>query len=201
MRGRRGIVALALRNLDAGAASGLVALYLLIVGTLAFVLGHVKEQPLEGAPVHTALPLVSEIAYQRRTVEIFMDLGLLALAYYAAFRIRFEEPDFSLFFPPFARSIPVVIGAQVAGLYAAGQYRSRWRNHAMPDMGTLLKGLAIGISASMMLVLVLYRFERFSRGVFLIDAFIAFFMLVGSRGLMGGIDQYLRKRRSVGYPR
>jgi UDP-GlcNAc:undecaprenyl-phosphate/decaprenyl-phosphate GlcNAc-1-phosphate transferase len=193
-------LAVALRHLDVRTSVGLVALYLLGVMTLGFVLIHVKEPSADASARPADLPLISEIAQRRRTAEILMDVGLLSLAYYAAFRIRFEEPDFSLFLPPFARSLPFVVGAQVAGLYAAGKYRQQWRNVMVPEVATLLKGLAIGMTASMMLILILYRFERFSRGVFVIDVFIAFFMLIGSRGLMGGVDQYLKKRRANGTP-
>ena len=49
--------------------------------------------------------------------QVLADTGLLAIAYYAAFRLRFQGADFDVFFPPFVRSLPIVIGLQVAGLY------------------------------------------------------------------------------------
>ena len=145
-------------------------------------------------------PLVSEIAYRRRILELMLDIGLLTLAYYAAFRLRFQEGDASTFFPPFVRSVPVVVGAQIAGLYAAGKYRQVWRTLTTPELGTLMKGVAFGVTASVMLVVALYRLEGFSRGVFALDAVIAFCLLVASRGATSSIDVYLRKRRAVGKP-
>jgi UDP-GlcNAc:undecaprenyl-phosphate/decaprenyl-phosphate GlcNAc-1-phosphate transferase len=56
------------------------------------------------------------------------------------------------------------------------------------------------VTASVMLVVVLYRLEGFSRGVFALDAVIAFCLLVASRGATSSIDVYLRKRRAVGKP-
>ena len=63
-----------------------------------------------------------------------------------------------------------------------------------------MKGVAFGVTASVMLVVALYRLEGFSRGVFALDAVIAFCLLVASRGATSSIDVYLRKRRAVGKP-
>ena len=128
------------------------------------VLGHVSHTPARTAAGDA--PLVSEIAYRRRILELMLDIGLLTLAYYAAFRLRFQDGDASTFFPPFVRSVPVVVGAQIAGLYAAGKYRQVWQSLTTPELGTLVKGVAFGVTASVMLVVVLYRLEGFSRGVF-----------------------------------
>jgi UDP-GlcNAc:undecaprenyl-phosphate GlcNAc-1-phosphate transferase len=126
------------------------------------------------------------------------DTGLLAAAYYAAFRLRFQGPDFDVFFPPFVRSLAIVIGLQVAGLYFAGKYRQVWRSVSAAELGTLIKGLALGMSGSVLFVLFVFRFERFSRGVFVIDALVAWFLLVGARAVTSGIDGYLRKIRVRG---
>ena len=126
------------------------------------------------------------------------DAGLLALAYYAAFRIRFQGPDFDVFFPPFVRSLPIVIGLQAAALYFAGKYRQVWRSVSAAELGTLIKGLVLGMAGSVLFVLFVFRFERFSRGVFVIDALVAWFLLVGARAVTSGIDGYLRKARVRG---
>ena len=192
-----GLLAIALQRLHFSSVIGLVALYFIILAVVAVVLGHVSHTPARTA---VDAPLVSEIAYRRRILELMLDIGLLTLAYYAAFRLRFQEGDASTFFPPFVRSVPVVVGAQIAGLYAAGKYRQVWQTLTTPELGTLLKGVAFGVTASVMLVVALYRLEGFSRGVFALDAVIAFCLLVGSRGATSSIDVYLRKRRAVGKP-
>ena len=193
-----GLVAIGLQRLSISSAVGLVALYFLILGVVAVVLGHVghpEKRSAEGDP-----PLVSEIAYRRRVLELIFDACLLTLAYYAAFRLRFHEGDSSTFFPPFVRSVPVVVGAQIAGLYAAGKYRQVWRTLTTPELGTLMKGVGFGVTASVMLVVGLYRLEGFSRGVFALDALAAFCLLVAARGATSSIDVYLRKRRAAGTP-
>ena len=193
-----GLVAIGLQRLSISSAVLLVALYFLILGVVAVVLGHVSHPEKRSADVDP--PLVSEIAYRRRVLELIFDGCVLTLAYYAAFRLRFHEGDSSTFFPPFVRSVPVVVGAQIAGLYAAGKYRQVWRTLTTPELGTLIKGVGFGVTASVMLVVGLYRLEGFSRGVFALDALIAFCLLVAARGATSSIDVYLRKRRAVGTP-
>jgi UDP-GlcNAc:undecaprenyl-phosphate/decaprenyl-phosphate GlcNAc-1-phosphate transferase len=193
-----GLITLALQRLPTGSAIALVALYGLVICVVAVVLGHVRQPDERNAA--SEQPLLSEIAYRRRNLELALDIGLLTLAYYVAFRLRFQEGNASSFFPPFVRSVPVVVGAQVAGLYAAGKYRQVWRTLTTPELGTLMKGVIFGVTASVMLVVGLYRLEGFSRGVFVLDAVIAFCLLVAARGAASSIDVYLRKQRATGKP-
>jgi UDP-GlcNAc:undecaprenyl-phosphate GlcNAc-1-phosphate transferase len=182
-----GLLAIGLQRLSVSSVVVPVALYGLVLCVVAVVLGHVRH-PEE------------QIAYRRRSLELLFDMGLLALAYYAAFRLRFPEGDASTFFPRFVQSVPLVVGTQIAGLYAAGKYRQIWGSLTTPELGTLLKGLLYGVTASVMVILTLYRFEGFSRGVFVIDALIAFFLLVAARAAVSSVDVYLRRQRAAGSP-
>jgi UDP-GlcNAc:undecaprenyl-phosphate GlcNAc-1-phosphate transferase len=47
-------------------------------------------------------------------------------------------------------------------------------------------------------VLYLYRFQGFSRAVFVFDAVLLALMLLGSRALLGAVDDYLQRTRSRG---
>jgi UDP-GlcNAc:undecaprenyl-phosphate GlcNAc-1-phosphate transferase len=192
-----GLLAVGLQRLRVSSVVVLIALYALVLGVVAVVLAHVRhpEEQTTQDP-----PLLSEIAYRKRSLELILDMGLLTLAYYAAFRLRFPEGDASAFFPRFVQSVPIVVGTQIAGLYAAGKYRQVWRSLSTPELGTLLKGLTYGVTGSVMVILTLYRFEGFSRGVFLLDALIAFFLLVAARAAASSVDVYLRRQRAAGTP-
>ena len=192
------LLAIGVGHLSLGTTLAVVFLYVMVVLAIGIVLGDTAESEPGGdaGPIHSTL--ISEVAYRRRVYEILADTGLLAVAYYAAFRLRFQGPDFDTFFPPFARSLPIVIGAQVAGLYFAGKYRQVWRSVSAAELGTLIRGLALGITGSVLFVLIVFRFERFSRGVFVIDALVAWFLLVGARAVTSGIDDYLRRARVRG---
>ena len=48
------------------------------------------REPASKATAETAPPLISDIAQRRRVYEVLADTGLLAIAYYAAFRLSFQ---------------------------------------------------------------------------------------------------------------
>ena len=72
-----------------GSAAIPIALYLILLAGIGIVLGHVEAHAPEadrGTP-----PLVSEVAYQKRMYEVMLDVALVSIAYYAAFRLRFPR--------------------------------------------------------------------------------------------------------------
>ena len=62
-----------------------------------------------------------------------------------------------------------------------GVYRGLWRYTSIRDFLTFAKGSVLGSALSVLAVLFLYRFEFFSRTVFVLDGLLLFFALVGSR--------------------
>ena len=181
-----GALAVALRSLPLGSVFGFVTLYVLLLTAAIFVLAAQGRD----------LPAVGDLAYRRRALEILVDLGVLTIAYYAAFRIRFPGADASVFFPPFVASIPLMVGCQIVALYWLGKYRLPWRAPLRHQLGLLGKALGLGMVLAMMLVLALYRFEGFSRGVFAIDLAIAWLLLVGTRATTSGLQHYLRRQHA-----
>jgi UDP-GlcNAc:undecaprenyl-phosphate GlcNAc-1-phosphate transferase len=189
-------IAIGLAQLSILSAFAVIGLYAVAVVATGVVLGHVGVHlPAVEAP---PAPLVSEVAYKWRLFEMLVDGALLSFAYYAAFRLRFTGPDVSVFFPPFARAFPIVIVSQLAALYAAGKYRQVWRTLGSAELILMLRALLGGVAVALLLLLMLYRFEKFSRGVFLLDTIIAGFLLVGARAVISSIDEYLRKKRATG---
>ena len=123
------------------------ALFLMGVVIFAVYLSQVRiyEDP-EDLPAQTAqvTPLVTNFLYKRRVAEIMLDVGLISIAYYAAYRLRFEEEMFSTFFPSFLRSLPVVLGIQVLALFGVGGYRGVWRYFGLMDGVVFAKGVLFG---------------------------------------------------------
>jgi UDP-GlcNAc:undecaprenyl-phosphate GlcNAc-1-phosphate transferase len=193
-----GMVALGLQHADIGYAAIVVALYLILLAGIGIVLGHVEAYALDGQKRRP--PLVSEVAYQNRVYEVLLDLALISIAYYAAFRFRFQGPEFAHFLTYFATSFPLVIACQLAGLALAGKYRQVWRSIGPSEILGLVNGIALGVAGSALLLLYLYRFEGFSRLVFAIDAVVLVFLMVGARLAIATVDEYLRRRRGSGQP-
>ncbi len=199
LAGVGGLVGAALQHVSIGYAAIVIGLYLIVLIGLGVVLGHVDASPsgsvrLKDAPA----VLLSELAYRYRIYEVLLDAALIGVSYYAAFRIRFDEPQFASFLPPFVQSFPIVIVCHLTGLWLAGKYRQVWSSFEAAEVVGILRGAAIGVAMSVLLVVYLYRFEGFSRGVFVIDGVILAVLLVGTRVAIARIDDYLRHQRKQG---
>jgi UDP-GlcNAc:undecaprenyl-phosphate GlcNAc-1-phosphate transferase len=62
-----------------------------------------------------------------------------------------------------------------------GVYRGLWRYTGLDDLIVFAKAVVLGSVVSVMVVLFAFRFEGFSRTVFLIDGILMFMFLAGSR--------------------
>ena len=172
-------------------AMGLFAVYLSQVG----VYDDVNSDTLRGQGL---TPLVVNFVYRRRIVEVMLDACLIAVAYYAAYRLRFEGDGWSSNFQLFLQSLPLVVGAQVLALTVAGSYRGVWRHFTLIDGVVFTKSVLLGTASSVLALLFLYRFEDYSRTVFLIYALLLLLLLVGSRCSFRLISELIRRRRRSG---
>ena len=111
-------------------------------------------------------PLLSDLTFRWHAGEVLLDLALIATCYYAAYRIRFDGDALATFLPGFAASLPAILGCQLAALYLSGLYSRMWSTFGLHDLSTVLRGVGGGLLLSVLAVTYLYKFERFSRGVF-----------------------------------
>jgi UDP-GlcNAc:undecaprenyl-phosphate GlcNAc-1-phosphate transferase len=114
-------------------------------------------------------------------VQVLLDLVLIAVCYYAAYRLRFEGEALDIFLPSFAASLPIVLVCKPVAHYAAGLYGRSWASFGVGDIPAVIRAVALGSTTSVLAATYLYRFERFSRGVFVIDAALLLLAILGSR--------------------
>jgi UDP-GlcNAc:undecaprenyl-phosphate GlcNAc-1-phosphate transferase len=115
-----------------------------------------------------------------------------------AWRLRFEGPEFSGYFASFLQSLPLVVGVQTLALYAVGGYRGVWRFFGLMDGVTFAKGVFLGMLSNVSIILFVYRFEQYSRGVFVIYAALLMLLLCGSRASFRLISEFVHRRRRTG---
>ncbi len=129
--------------------------------------GGQEFRALQGAPF---APLLSDLTFRWHAGEVLLDLVLISICYYTAYRVRFEGEALPVFMSTFALSLPAVLGCKLAALYTSGLYSRSWATFGFHDLSTVLRGVALGSMMSVLAATWLYKFERFSRSVFLIDA-------------------------------
>jgi UDP-GlcNAc:undecaprenyl-phosphate GlcNAc-1-phosphate transferase len=113
--------------------------------------------------------------------EMLVDLVLVTACFYAAYRIRFEGEQLGIFLSSFTASLPVVLLIKLLAHYVSGLYRRSWFTFGVGDLPAAVLAVVAGSTGAVLAATYLYRFERFSRGVFIIDAVLLLLAIVGSR--------------------
>ena len=126
-------------------------------------------------------PFLKDLAFRWHAAEVMLDLVLIAVAYYAAYRLRFEGESLDNFLPYFTASLPAVLGCKLAALYGSGVYQRSWMTFGLRDVATVLRGVGLGSLLAVLTVAYLYRLEGFSRAVFVLDGLLLGVAIMGTR--------------------
>jgi hypothetical protein len=128
-------------------------------------------------------------------VSIVLDVLLGVGAYLASYWLRFESERLAHFLPAALSSVPLVVGAQVAALFAIGAYvprpRASW-------LSRVIVGVVIGTATSALLIRAALGFEGISRMAFVADALLFSIAAIGWRGVwvLGARAQARRAARA-----
>jgi UDP-GlcNAc:undecaprenyl-phosphate GlcNAc-1-phosphate transferase len=147
----------------------------------------------------TITPIVIEFMHKRRVAEVLLDLCLTAICYYAAYRMRFEDPEeFMKNFSMFTRSLPLILGAQMAAFFAVGVYRGAWRHFGMMDTLVIARGVFVGAALALFVILGVYRFFAYSRTVFAIHGVLLLTAVTLSRASFRLVGEFIQRQRQSG---
>lgn len=195
-----GIIALVIIPLDFFVSILIIALYLLLVLLFWVYLANVDVYR-HGKPFlvtgHVSERLVGD--YGKTLLCIVFDMLLITMAYYAAYLLRFEGhigPDFNFFL----KSLPIMFACQISAFYFFGQYQNVWKGARLGDMVTYFKGVSAGTVAAILVLLFLYRFQYFSRAVFVIYWGIMLILVTFSRFFFKLLDERVYKANGNGKP-
>lgn len=110
------------------------------------------------------------------------DLALVALAWWAAFwlRFNFEMPDEYLDMA--LATMPWAVGCMALGLAVARVHRQAWRYVGLADLRQLAWGALLGTLAATAGIMVM-RYPGFARSVFPLFGVLALVLLTGARAL------------------
>ncbi len=176
----------------------LIAIGLLI--TLGTYLSKVRVYtvPAESLEDIRITPLETMLMHKRRIVEVAVDFAFICACYVMAYALRFEAnltPDIeALIF----QSLPWVITVKMICFFTFGLYRGVWRYISLPDLTGILKAVVAGSVLSALAVLYLWRFEGYSRAVFIIDGTLLFLAVSGARLVEPMLNEWINA--SVQHP-
>lgn len=180
-----GFLALLVQSVKLDVSLAAIAGFTILLTLLGVYLAGVKvydeadEALAEGN--NSLYTFLVDISYKRRIFEVLLDVILILLAYWGAYAFKFGALSGSNAWKLFFRTLPVLVFVKMAAFLVMGVYRGIWRYTSLDDLIVFAKAVVLGSVLSVMAVLFAFRFEGFSRTIFIIDAILMFMLLAGSR--------------------
>jgi UDP-GlcNAc:undecaprenyl-phosphate GlcNAc-1-phosphate transferase len=171
-------------------AFGLFLLLLFVY--LARVKVYEESEAREAGFAGRITPLIDDLMYKRRILEVALDLVLAGFAYYTSYMLRFEQSPLDANLETFTKSLPIVVACTMVSFFTFGVYRGVWRYTSFSDLVTYVKAVGGAIVLSLLVLLALYRFDGYSRSLFVIYGGILFLALGGSRASFRLLDTFIR---------
>jgi UDP-GlcNAc:undecaprenyl-phosphate GlcNAc-1-phosphate transferase len=168
-------------DVSLAAIAGFTILLTLLGVYLAGVKVYDETEEALAAGDNSLYAFLIDLSYKRRIFEVLLDVILILLAYWAAYAVKFGALSGSAAWRLFLRTLPVLVFVKMASFLVMGVYRGIWRYTSLDDLIVFAKAVVLSSVLSVIAVLFAFRFEGFSRTVFIIDGILMFMFLAGSR--------------------
>lgn len=132
----------------------------------------------------------SFIRHKTRILEVTIDIGLIALAFLAAYVLRFDGAIPEELYGQVTATLPALIAIKLSLFYYFGLYRIIWAYMDVYDLVTIGKAVTAGTVVTVLALLGLTHFDGFSRVVFVLDGFFLLVLVAGSRTLFRLFREY-----------
>ena len=173
----------------------LIGIFILVLVIAGVYLSRVKVYEGEGdeqaAADNAVFAFLINVSHKRRIFEVFLDAFLITLAYYSSWALLFRSFEGSSSWDLFLKSLPLIVLIKLGAFLLVGVYRGLWKYTSIGDFITFTKAVMLGSVLSILAILLVYRFENFSRTVFILDGILLLLFLVGSRMAFRVIRQIL----------
>lgn len=180
-----GVLALAVQQVKLDVSLAAIAGFTIVLTLLGVYLAGVKvyDETEEALAVRdkSLSAFLIDVSYKRRIFEVLLDVVLIMLAYWSAYAIKFGAFSESAAWTLFLRTLPVLMFVKMATFLVMGVYRGIWRYTSLDDLIVFGKAVAVSSVLSVLVLLFAFRFQGFSRAVFVIDGMLMFMFLAGSR--------------------
>jgi UDP-GlcNAc:undecaprenyl-phosphate GlcNAc-1-phosphate transferase len=180
-----GFLAVLVREMKLDVSLAAIAGFTILLTLLGVYLAGVKvydeneaSLALKEKPLYTFLV---DVSYKRRVFEVLLDVVLIILAYWSAYAFKFGPFSGSTAWRLFLQTVSVLVFIKMATFLVLGVYRGIWRYTSVDDLVTFAKAVLFGSIVSVLVILFAFRFQGYSRTVFVLDAVFMFLLLAGSR--------------------
>jgi len=156
-----------------------MALLFLLGVYLSRVRVYAGPEPLPGEPSVTWISTM--LLHKQRILEVCVDFILICASYVIAFALRFEGTITADLEVLILKSLPWIILIKISCFSYCGLYRGVRRYTGLTDLINIFRAVLLSSVFCASLLLVLWRFEGYSRAVFIIDGLLLFVAVSGAR--------------------
>jgi UDP-GlcNAc:undecaprenyl-phosphate GlcNAc-1-phosphate transferase len=174
-----------------------VAVFMVLVIIIGIYLARVRAYDAEdfvALQKSSFAPFLKDLAFKWHAGQVLLDVVLIAVCYYVAYRLRFEGEDLDNFLPYVETTLPVVIGCKLAALYGSGLYQRSWTTFGLRDMAAVLRAVGAGSLLTIAASYYLYRGEGTSRSALALDALLLVVAIVITRGSFRAMNLFAATR-------
>ena len=118
------------------------------------------------------------IPYKWPLLDLLADFAVVVVAHVGAYLLRFEGKIDGSNLVCLTRSLPIILAARLLSFHFFGLYRRVTTHFSIPDVVAAAKAVVTGSLATVTLLVILYKFEGFSRAVMIIDGALTFGLVV-----------------------
>ncbi|MDQ5846701.1 MAG: hypothetical protein M3539_15550 [Acidobacteriota bacterium] len=180
-----GVLALLVQRVNLDVSLAAIAGFTILLTLLGVYLAGVKvyDETEEALAVkdNYLYAFLIDLSYKRRIFEVLLDVVLIILAYWCAYAVKLGALSGSYAWKLFLQTLPVLVFVKMASFLVMGVYRGIWRYTSVDDLIVFVKAIALSSILSVLAVLFTFRFEGFSRTVFIVDGLLMLLFLAGSR--------------------
>jgi UDP-GlcNAc:undecaprenyl-phosphate GlcNAc-1-phosphate transferase len=180
-----GLLAMLVREVKLDVSLAAILVFTVLLTLLGVYLAGVKvydEDELRSAREKQIVAFLVDLSYKRRIFEVLLDVILITLSFYFSYLLLFGSVITEIGATNvFLRAVPVLIFFKMAAFLGMGVYRGIWRYVSVDNLVVYAKAVAVGSVGSVLAILFAFRFEGYSRAVFVLDAIILLMLLAGSR--------------------
>ena len=180
-----GVLALLVQRVKLDVSLAAIAGFTVLLTLIGVYLAGVKvyDETEEAMALRDNSPyaFLVDLSYKRRIFEVLLDVILILLSYWCAYAVKFGALSGSAAWTLFLRTLPVLVFVKMASFLVMGVYRGIWRYTSLDDLIVFAKAVVLSSVLSVLAILFAFRFEGFSRTIFIIDGVLMFMFLAGSR--------------------
>ncbi len=128
-------------------------------------------------------------------IMVSTDALLIMLAHVLAYYLRFEALLVSGDRFYFAFILPLILAVKLPVFYLMGLYNGMWRYTGLRDLQNIIKAVLLSSAVIVSMMLIINRFQGFSRSVFIMDAILCLLFICTSRISIRYALQHSRSRQ------